>query len=404
MALRTATAIINLSALKHNLAQIKLLAPTTKVLAVLKANAYGHGLELIAKALFTEQCKKNEHCHPSTSTSVDAIAVARIDEALTLRASGITQPIVLLEGFFDNKDITILATNNLQTVVHNQQQLDAILAAKLSSPLKVWLKIDTGMHRLGINPEQFTHFYRQLTESDNVQEDIVLMSHLGCADDKASKVTQQQISLFEKVTQGCDDERTIANSAGICSWPTSHYQWIRPGLLLYGVSPLPLPLEASSTNNLMKTSIKTSKKQITIEDSCDADSLEIKPVMTLKSSLIAIRTIDAGESIGYGGAWQSDEKTIVGVVAIGYGDGYPRHATNGTPVLVNDRRVPLIGKVSMDMITVDLGIDSQDEIGDLVTLWGDDLPVAEIAQFATTIPYELLCNITRRVKITLSEQ
>jgi alanine racemase len=398
MTLRTATAIINLSALKHNLAQIKLLAPTTKVLAVLKANAYGHGLELIAKALFTEQCKKNEHSHPSTSA--DAIAVARIDEALALRASGITQPIVLLEGFFDNKDITILATNNLQTVVHNQQQLDAILAAKLSSPLKVWLKIDTGMHRLGINPEQFPDFYRQLTESDNVQEDIVLMSHLGCADDKASKVTQQQISLFEAVTQGCDDERTIANSAGICSWPTSHYQWIRPGLLLYGVSPLPLSLEASSMNN----SIKTSEKQITIENSGDTDSLEVKPVMTLKSSLIAIRTIDAGESIGYGGAWQSDEKTIVGVVAIGYGDGYPRHATNGTPVLVNDRRVPLIGKVSMDMITVDLGIDSQDKIGDLVTLWGDDLPVAEIAQFATTIPYELLCNITRRVKITLSEQ
>jgi alanine racemase len=388
MALTTATVIINVSALKHNLAQIKLLAPTTKVLAVLKANAYGHGLELIAKALFAEQDKKKEHGH--SSPSADAIAVARIDEALALRAAGITQPIVLLEGFFDSKDLSILAAHNLQTIVHNQQQLDAILIAELTSPLKVWLKIDTGMHRLGINPEQFSAFYQQLTDSDNVQKNIVLMSHLGCADNKDSDETQQQISLFEEVTQGCDEERTIANSAGICSWPTSHYQWVRPGLLLYGVSPL----------SLDDSSIVPSSHQIKVE----SDNFDIQPVMTLKSSLIAIRELDAGESVGYGGAWKSEEKTIIGVVAIGYGDGYPRHARNGTPVLVNGRRVPLIGKVSMDMITVDLGINNQDEIGDLVTLWGDNLPVAEIAQCATTIPYELLCNITQRVKITLSVQ
>jgi alanine racemase len=390
MALTTATAVINLSALKHNLAQIKLLAPTTKVLAVLKANGYGHGLERIAQALFSDQ--NEDTINGDSSVKADAIAVARIDEALALRSSGITQPIVLLEGFFDNKDLSILSAHNLQTVVHNQQQLDAILAAKLSSPLKVWLKIDTGMHRLGINPEQFKHFYQQLTDSDNVQQDIVLMSHLGCADDKESHVTQQQISLFEEVTQGCDEERTIANSAGICSWPRSHYQWIRPGLLLYGVSPL--PLETSS--------MKASKQRIASESRKDVVVLDVKPVMTLKSSLIAIRELDAGESIGYGGAWQSDEKTIIGVVAIGYGDGYPRHARNGTPVLINGRIVPLIGKVSMDMITVDLSINSQDKIGDLATLWGDDLPVAEIAAWATTIPYELLCNITRRVQMTLS--
>jgi alanine racemase len=392
MALTTATAVINLSALKHNLAQIKLLAPTTKVLAVLKANGYGHGLERIAQALFFDQ--NEDTINGDSSVKADAIAVARIDEALALRASGITQSIVLLEGFFDSKDLSILSKHNLQTVVHNQQQLDAILAAKLSSPLKVWLKIDTGMHRLGINPDQFKHFYQQLTDSDNVQQDIVLMSHLGCADDKESNVTQQQISLFEEVTQGCDEERTIANSAGICLWPISHYQWIRPGLLLYGVSPL--PLETSS--------IKASKQQIENESENDVDFLDVKPVMTLKSSLIAIRELDAGESIGYGGAWQSDEKTIIGVVAIGYGDGYPRHAGNGTPVLINGRRVPLIGKVSMDMITVDLSLNSQDKIGDLAILWGDDLPVAEIAACATTIPYELLCNITRRVKMTLSAE
>jgi alanine racemase len=388
MALTTATAIINLSALKYNLAQLKSLAPRSKVLAVLKANAYGHGLERIAHALFSDQGTINEH--GDSSITADAIAVARIDEALALRASGITQPIVLLEGFFNAKDLTILAANNLQTVIHNRQQLDALLSAKLASPLKVWLKIDTGMHRLGINPEEFTHFYQQLSDSENVQDNMVLMSHLGCADDKSSKATSEQITLFEKVTMGCDEERTLANSAGICAWPMSHYQWIRPGLLLYGVSPLPL----ENTAEGISASALINKNK-----NCD-----FQPVMTLKSSLIAVRELAEGESVGYGYAWKSEEKTIIGVVAIGYGDGYPRHAQNGTPVLVNGRRVPLVGRVSMDMITVDLGINSQEQVGDVVTLWGEQLSVAEIAQCATTIPYELLCNITRRVHITLSVQ
>jgi alanine racemase len=371
MALTTATAVINLSALKHNLAQIKALAPTAKVLAVLKANGYGHGLERIAQALFSEQSEDSKN--GDSSVKADAIAVARIDEALALRSAGITQPIVLLEGFFNSKDLAILAANNLQTVIHNQQQLDAILSAKLSSPLKVWLKIDTGMHRLGIAPKEFSLFYQKLTTSNNVQKGIILMSHLGCADDKASESTVAQISLFESITQGYEEERTLANSAGICAWPTSHYEWIRPGLLLYGISPLPFE-----------------------------KVVKIQPVMTLKSSLIAVRGLAAGESVGYGNAWQSKEKTLIGVVAIGYGDGYPRHAENGTPVLVNGRRVPLIGRVSMDMITVDLGINAKEQVGDVVTLWGEQLSVAEIAQCATTIPYELLCNITRRVQITLS--
>jgi len=376
MALTTATAVINLSALKHNLAQIKALAPTAKVLAVLKANGYGHGLERIAQALFSEQSEDNKN--GDSSVKADAIAVARIDEALALRSAGITQPIVLLEGFFNSKDLAILAANNLQTVIHNQQQLDAILSAKLSSPLKVWLKIDTGMHRLGIAPKEFSLFYQKLTTSNNVHKGIILMSHLGCADDKASESTVAQISLFESITQGCEEERTLANSAGVCAWPTSHYEWIRPGLLLYGISPLPF-------------------EKVVKKSPCN-----VQPVMTLKSSLIAVRGLAAGESVGYGNTWQSKEKTVIGVVAIGYGDGYPRHAKNGTPVLVNGRRVPLIGRVSMDMITVDLGLNAQEQVGDVVTLWGEQLSVAEIAQCSTTIPYELLCNITRRVQITLS--
>lgn len=359
MTLHTATAVIDLQALSNNYRLIRTLSPNAKVLAVLKANGYGHGLELIAKAL----------------PNADAFGVARIDEALALRAAGIVKPIVLLEGFFAEEDIDTLAANNLQTIVHNEQQLAAIVNANLDTPLKVWLKIDTGMHRLGINPEQLSDFHQALSQSKNVQQPIVLMSHLGCADEKSNPVTSQQIALFDQLTADFVLEKSLANSAGVLLWPESHYQWIRPGLLLYGVSPL----------------------------SSDSRINGIAPVMTLQSSLIAVREISAGQAVGYSGAWVSESNTTIGVVAIGYGDGYPRHAPNGTPVLINGRRVPLIGRVSMDMITVDLGTQSKDKVGDIATLWGKGLAVEEVAEFATTIPYELLCNITRRVHIQLAK-
>ncbi len=360
MTLRTATAVIDLHALSNNYRFIQSLAPETKILAVLKANGYGHGLERIAKAL----------------PNADAFGVARIDEALALRAAGIEQPIVLLEGFFAAEDIAILAANNLQTIVHNEQQLAAILHARLEKPLKVWLKIDTGMHRLGINLEQLEQFYLALSQSKNVQQPIVLMSHLGCADESKNLATPKQIALFNELTGHFSLEKSLANSAGVLLWPESHYQWIRPGLLLYGVSPLPIEQQVKG----------------------------IAPVMTLQSSLISVRNIAAGEGVGYSGAWISERNTTIGVVAIGYGDGYPRHAPNGTPVLINGRRVPLIGRVSMDMISVDLGVQSKDKVGDIATLWGKGLPVEEVAIFATTIPYELLCNISRRVHIQLTNE
>jgi len=362
MTFKTATAVIDCQALVDNFNIIKQHAADTKMLAVLKANGYGHGLERIAKAL----------------PLADAFGVARIDEALALRAAGIIQPIVLLEGFFSAKELAILVVNDLQTIVHNQEQLTAICQAKLDRPLKVWLKIDTGMHRLGINPDEFEHFYSALTQSENVQQPLVLMSHLGCADEIDNKTTFEQISLFEQLTSTLQEDKSLANSAAIYAWPRSHFDWIRPGLMLYGVSPMAL-----STASI---------------DECDPLN-RISPVMTLQSSLIAKRTISAGETVGYGSAWRCQKQTTIGVVAIGYGDGYPRHATNGTPVLINGRRVPIVGRVSMDMITVDLGCSSKDKVGDLATLWGKGLPVEEIAQWATTIPYELLCNITRRVQI-----
>ncbi|REL31018.1 alanine racemase [Thalassotalea euphylliae] len=365
MSVRTATAAIDLQALAHNVTQIKKLAPHSQILAVLKANAYGHGLERIAEAL-AEQ-------------AVGAFGVARLDEALALRACGVVKPIVLMEGFFSPQELPVLDVNNLHTVIHNQEQLDALLAADLQTPVKVWLKVDTGMHRLGVEPEQFHDFYQALKKSPNVQDDIVLMSHLSCADDVESKHTPTQLSLFNSLTDVLAGQKTLANSAAICAWPDTHFDWVRPGLMLYGVSPM--------------------------QDKVAAE-LNIQPVMTLKSSLIAKRFIKKGESVGYGAAWTAEKDTYIGVIAIGYGDGYPRHAPNGTPVLLNGRRVPLVGRVSMDMINVDLGGAAEgecaDNIGDIATLWGAGLGIEEIAQWATTIPYELLCNITRRVNMTVS--
>ncbi len=361
MSILTATAVIDMQALANNYQVIKECAPNSKVLAVLKANAYGHGLERIAKAL----------------PQADAFGVARIGEAILLREAGITQPIVLLEGFFSIDELTLIVKHNLDTVIHNTFQLDAITQQLLTESIKVWLKIDTGMHRLGIDPDDFHYFFNTLKASDNVQPSIVLMSHLGCADDTSNGITDTQTALFNQLNNEEVVERSLANSAGIFAWPNTHYNWVRPGLMLYGVSPM-LP-EA-----------KTGKFQE-----------NIAPVMTLKSSLIAIRKIKAGETVGYGGTWQSNLPTTIGVIAIGYGDGYPRHAENGTPVLVNGKIVPLVGRVSMDMITVDLGNDSTDKVGDEVTLWGSQLPVENVAKHATTIPYELLCNISRRVHITL---
>ncbi|NMP33529.1 alanine racemase [Thalassotalea sp. M1531] len=356
--MKTATANIDLNALAHNLSVIKYKAENSKVLAVLKANAYGHGLARIAKAL--SQYK----------VQADAFGVARIDEALELRSEGVSKPIVLLEGFFSELDLPVLAVNNLQTVVHNREQLNAILDAELTEPLKIWLKVDTGMHRLGVNAEEFDEFYHALNQSENVHKDIIIMSHFSCADDLTSERTNAQLRVFSSITKSLPNEKTLANSAAICAWPESHYDWIRPGLMLYGVSPM---------------------------QNADRDDLAIQPVMNLQSSVIAIRQIKKNEAVGYGAAWVAKEDTTIGVIAIGYGDGYPRHAQNGTPVLLNGRIVPLVGRVSMDMITVDLGNSCQDKIGDIATLWGQGLPVEEVAKHSTTIPYELLCNITRRV-------
>lgn len=345
---------IDLTALQHNLQRVRQLAPNSQVLAVLKANAYGHGLVQAAQALY----------------QADAFAVARIDEALALRTGGIVKPIVLLEGFYEAAELPVLLANNLQTVVHNQLQLEALEQTALTGQLKVWLKIDTGMHRLGIAPEQTNEFYRRLWQCATVQPGIRLMSHFSCADELASAQTLNQLTLFNQLCADKAEPRSLANSAGIIAWPHSHFDWVRPGLMLHGISPMLGQL---------------------------GQEHQLLPVMRLSSRVIAMRQIKQGDTVGYGASWQAERDTVIAVIAIGYGDGYPRHAANGTPVWLNNRIVPLAGRVSMDMITVDLGPEPNTQIGDEAVLWGPELAIEQVALAAGTVAYELLCNITPRV-------
>lgn len=351
---RRPIAQINLAALQHNLRRVRELAPSSQVLAVLKANAYGHGLVRVAQTL----------------TDADAFAVARIDEALALRTAGIVKPIVLLEGFYEAAELPILLANNLQTVVHNEMQLAALEQTTLDGQLKIWLKLDTGMHRLGVEPEHFAAFYRRLWQCPAVLPGIRLMSHFACADELDSEQTALQLKQFQQVIAGKAEQRSLANSAAILAWPDSHGEWVRPGLMLHGISPF--------------------SDQI-------GQQHQLQPVMRLSSRLIAVRQVQQGDKVGYGGTWQAPEATTLGVIAVGYGDGYPRHASNDTPVWLNGREVRLAGRVSMDMITVNLGANAQDKLGDEAVLWGPELAIERVAAAAGTIPYELLCNITPRV-------
>lgn len=348
---RPAKAIISLEALRHNYLLAKDIAKG-HVVAVVKADAYSHGATVCAQAL---------------ADCADAFAVACIEEALELREAGIRQPIILLEGFFDMAELQWIDQYRLDTVVHHESQIAAIRGARLKNPLRIWLKMDTGMSRIGFLPEQYHKVWQELKALPQVA-DIVLMSHLACADEPDISHTLQQLQTFQTYTLGLTGDKSIANSAGLIAFPAARAQWSRPGLMLYGVSPF--------TEN---------------------HSIEqrLMPVMTLHSSLISIKDIAPGSTVGYGSTWVAQRPTRLGVVAMGYADGYPRHAKNGTPVLVNGQRVPLVGRVSMDMLTVDLtGLD-QVRIGDDVTLWGDRLPIATVARHADSIAYQLLCNLNR---------
>lgn len=352
------TAQINTQALIHNVKKIKSLTPNSKIVAVVKANAYGHGLFLAASVL---------------DPYVDAFAVARISEAIALRDRGIDRNIILLEGFYEPSDVALILKYDLTTAVHSFEQVEAIERAELLSPIKCFMKIDIGMHRLGANPEDIAEMKLRLEQCVNVQKPLGLISHLSVADTPAHyDYNEEQINYFFEVAKGFSGDLCLANSAGILKWPKSHTDWVRPGIILYGISPF--------------------------EDSTGAD-FGLEPVMTLKSTLIAVRKVKKGAMVGYGAAWTAPRDTIIGIVASGYGDGYPRTAPNGTPVWINGRIVPTAGHVCMDMLFVDLGPDSKDKVGDKAVLWGKEVPVEKIAALCGTIPYELVCRIMPRVNV-----
>ena len=353
--MQAATVVINRRALRHNLQRLRELAPASKLVAVVKANAYGHGLLETARTL----------------PDADAFGVARLEEALRLREGGITQPILLLEGFFNATDLPTIAAQHLHTAVHNIEQLEALETADISEPVTVWMKLDTGMHRLGVLPEDADAFYQRLSQCKNVRQPVNVVSHFARADEPECGATEKQLAIFTAFTDGKPGLRSIAASGGILLWPQSHFDWARPGIILYGVSPL--------------------------EQKPWGPDFGMQPVMSLTSSLIAVREHKAGEPVGYGGTWVSERDTRLGVVAMGYGDGYPRAAPSGTPVLVNGREVPIVGRVAMDMVCVDLGPNAQDKTGDEVIMWGDGLLVERIAEITKVSAYELITRLTSRV-------
>ncbi len=354
-----ACAIIDRSALRSNLARVRQLAPASRVLAVIKANGYGHGSVRVAQAL----------------AEADAFAVACIAEARELRASSIYQPLLLLEGVYTEKELQWATLNRCECVVHSPEQVQLLETVRTEWPIPVWLKIDSGMHRLGIAPNETAQIAARLANCETVAT-LRLMTHLASADERDSDATVSQLEVFDRAVTGQTEEHSIANSAAVMAWPRSHRQWVRPGIMLYGASPFP---------------------------DTDGEAIDLQPVMTLGTKLIAIQARRRGDAIGYGGTYICPEDMAVGIAAIGYGDGYPRHAPSGTPVLVNGRRAALIGRVSMDMICLDLRGRPEARIGDPVTVWGAGLPVDEIARHAGTISYELLCGVSQRVEISDTE-
>lgn len=354
--MRNAQLIIDSQALLHNLQQVKNYAPHAKVLAMVKADAYGHGALLIAQTL---------------APHVDALGVAFLAEALALRQAGITCPIAILEGIFSVQELEQALAAQCYLVVHQQQQVDLLTNYQGTDQTQIWLKVDSGMHRLGFAPECVISAYQQLSSLHCVEK-IILTSHFACADDLNSPKTPQQLAILEQLYQQLPQtlSRSFANSAAILAWPDTHHQWVRPGIMLYGSSPF-----AHQT----------------------ANQLNLRAVMTLKTKVIALRTIASDETVGYGSTWQATRQTRLAVIAIGYGDGYPRHIQANTPVLINDQRCFIVGRVSMDMITVDV-TERDVNLGDEVILWGQDLSADEIASYAQTISYELFCQTTPRVQ------
>ncbi|TCV97138.1 alanine racemase [Luteibacter rhizovicinus] len=353
---RTTVATIHLGALRHNLARVKALAGTARVMAVVKADAYGHGLERVARAL---------------AGDAEAFAVAAIGDGLRLRAAGHRQRIVVLSGPDSPSDILEMQRLRLEALIHSDAQLPWLARADPARGLlRVWVKADTGMHRLGFAAERVREVHGLLSAMPAVDNDVGLMTHFASSEEFEGPETAVQIARFVEATEGLQGSRALSNSAAVLGWPDARGDWVRTGGLLYGLS---------------------------VVDGQSGGDFGFRPAMTLSTRLIAVNRLASGERVGYNGTYVCPEDMAIGVAAIGYGDGYPRSAVTGTPVLVNGRRAALVGRVSMDLITIDLRDAPDARVGDRVELWGAGLPVETVAGCAGTISYDLTCGMTKRV-------
>jgi len=350
--------VVDTAALKHNLSRIRDLAPGCRVLAVIKANAYGHGLLTAAEAL----------------AAADGFAVARIEEALALREAGCDARIVLLGGFCDADELATSVRHGFEPFIHQERQLALLESLQGRQILRVWLKIDTGMHRLGFAPDQAAAAAARLAACPAVSQPAGLATHLAEAEGAGGAVTRGQLVAFAAATAGLPGERSLANSAGLVAWPEARADWVRPGIMLYGISPFPDQTGAA---------------------------LGLRPAMTFETRVVALKDVAAGERVGYGGTWTAGCASRIAVAAVGYGDGYPRAAANGTPVTVAGAAARVAGRPSMDMLTIDVTGLPGVAIGDRVELWGQAVPVERVAAACGTIAYELTCRVGRRVAFTV---
>jgi alanine racemase len=353
---RAAIATLSTENLLHNLSVMQQTGKPARVMAMVKANAYGHGLRSVALRL---------------EKQVQSLGVSSIDEAIALREAGVKAPITLIEGVFEPEELLVAAAQNFHVVFHEARQLKWLQARRLPAPLHVWLKVDTGMGRLGFYREEAEKAYKQLSNCENVIPPVHILSHFACADAREHPLNRVQMDDFQSFIHNLPGLKSLANSAGAFQFPEARYDVIRTGIALYGASPC---------------------------EKISAQEFELKPVMTLQTRLIAVRHMKKGSSIGYGARFVCPEDMPVGVIAIGYGDGYPRSAADGTPIIVNQKRCQIVGRVSMDMATIDLRACPGAKPGDPVVLWGEGLPIEEVATHTCHIAYDLLCGVQSRVK------
>lgn len=351
--MRATTATIDTEALKHNLRRVRTLS-AAKVMAVVKADGYGHGLERVASAL----------------AEADGFGVATLTDAERVRQAGLKHRIVLLSGFDEYADIDALAQWRVDTVLHHPFQLALLERARLPAPIDVWIKLDTGMRRLGFAPETAASIYERVRAIAGIGT-IRWMTHFACADENDREVSEFQMQRFAAAVGALPGERSLANSAALQAFGASHGDWVRPGGMLYGLSTFARKM---------------------------GRDLGLKPAMSLATRLISVRDCAAGDRVGYGGAYVCPHAMRIGIAAIGYGDGYPRHAPSGTPVRVAGQAASVVGRVSMDLLAIDLSAAPAAEVGSEVLLWGPELPVERVAEAAGTIGYELVCGVTRRVQ------